>query len=171
ADVEEARALGFGDVDCLAHRAEIHRQADEHDKAVEDLREVVRREPDSAYYGGCLGEALLFAGQITEAVSVLRRSTAGADWVRNTLALAELKIGQPESAMAHFERALDEAVTKAASHPCDWEARLEPVLYLVILGREPEAKRLLADVLADDPPREPRLDLLQNLKEIREVLP
>ncbi|MFD5096496.1 tetratricopeptide repeat protein [Amycolatopsis thailandensis] len=171
ADVEEARALGFGDVDCLAHRAEIHRQADEHDKAVEDLREVVRREPDSAYYGGCLGEALLFAGQITEAVSVLRRSTAGADWVRNTLALAELKIGQTESAMAHFERALDEAVTKAAAQPRDWEARLEPVLYLVILGREPEAKRLLADVLADDPPREPRLDLLQNLKEIREVLP
>jgi len=170
-DVDAARALGFGDVDCLAHRAEIHRQANEYDKAVQELREVVRQEPDSAYYGGCLGEALLFAGQFAEAVSVLRRSIAGADWVRNVLALAELKTGQNESAMAYFDQALGEAVTKAAARPHDWEARLGPVLYLLVLGRGQEAKRRLADVLADSPPREPRLDLLQDLKEIRELFP
>lgn len=166
-DLADALSHGFEKSRVLAQRAESHRQAGDHEQAVRDLREAVELEPDDTYYRACLGEALLFAGAITEAIPLLRAGTPGRAWARNFLAVAELRSGQTEVAMEYFSGAL----AKAAAEPQDWEVRLSAVVYLMLLGRGTEAKRHLAEVLVDAPPREARLDLLQDLKAIRELLP
>nr|WP_221471589.1 tetratricopeptide repeat protein [Amycolatopsis umgeniensis] len=169
-DVDSALADGY-DVTGRVLRAEIHRRAGEYAEAIRELRELVALHPDDVDHRGNLAEALLFAGEPDEAMEVLRPVASETLWTRSLLALAWLKTGRTEEAERCFSEFLEEAVASSKVDPHDWDARVQPLFYLLALGRAEEAKRALTDVMAEGPPSEARLDLLRDLKETGELLP
>ncbi|AUI59870.1 tetratricopeptide repeat protein [Amycolatopsis sp. BJA-103] len=169
-DVDSALADGH-DESGRVLRAEIHRRAGEYAEAVRELRELVVLHPDDVEYRGNLGEALLFAGETDEAMQVLSPVAPESSWAHNLLALAWLKTGRTEEAERSFSESLEEAVVSSTADPHDWDAKAQPLFYLLALGRAEEAKRALTDVMAEGPPSEVRLDLLRDLKETGELLP
>ncbi|MEU3621128.1 hypothetical protein BS329_07160 [Amycolatopsis coloradensis] len=169
-DVDSTLAVGE-DESVRALRAEIHRRAGAHEEAVRELRELVAQYPDDTDHAGNLGEALLHVGRADEAMEVLRPLAPESPWARNLLALAWLKAGRTEEAERRFGEALEEAVADATADPGDWEAKTQPLFYLLVLGRTEDAKRDLADLLSEGPSEEVRLDLIRDLKETGELLP
>ena len=169
-DVNEAIAGGY-DESGRSLRAEIRRRKGEHQEAVRELRELVVLEPDDNAYRADLGEALLFAGRPDEAMEFLRPLAAEFPWVRNLVALADLKSGRTEEAERYFAEALAEAVVKAEAGPSDWDDKVQPVFYLLVLGRHLEARRILTELVQEGPPQATRLDFLRDLQEVRELLP
>ncbi|MFJ8916755.1 tetratricopeptide repeat protein [Amycolatopsis sp. NPDC102389] len=169
-DVDNALAAGQDEI-ARALRAEIHRRTGEHEEAIRELRELVAADPADTDYRERLGEALLYAGETDEAMEILRPRAPESAWARNLLALAWLKTGRTEEARRTLTESLDEAVTKVASGTFDWDDQVQPLFYLLALGREDEATRELTALVEKGPPRETMLELLRDLKESRELLP
>ncbi|MEV7549924.1 tetratricopeptide repeat protein [Amycolatopsis sp. NPDC089917] len=169
-DVEEALAAGH-DESGRALRAEIHRRAGKHGEACRELRELVAAFPDDIDFHEKLGEALLYGGETGEAMKVLGPLAPGSLWARNLLALAWLKSGGTEEAHRVFTESLEEAVARASAESADWDDQVQPLFYLLVLGREAEAKAGLLTVLEKKPPRDARSDLIRDLKETRDLLP
>ncbi|MFC3456237.1 tetratricopeptide repeat protein [Amycolatopsis speibonae] len=151
--------------------AEIHRRAGEYREAVQDLRALIVLDPDDTDYRENLGEALLFAGELDEAMEILRPLAPESRWARGLLALAWLKTGRTEEAHRSLIAGLDESAARAAADSADWDDRVQPLFYLLALGRDTEARRDLTALLEKGPPRETRLELLRDLKELRVLLP
>ncbi|QXV56106.1 tetratricopeptide repeat protein [Amycolatopsis sp. TNS106] len=168
-DVDSALAAGQGESHAL--RAEILRQSGEYGEAVRELRELVVSEPEDTDHRENLGEALLFAGETDEAMEILRPLAPESVWARDLLAIALLKTGRTEEAHQSLAAGLDEAVTRNAAGDLDWEDEVQPLFYLLALGRHADATRELRALLEKDPPRETRLVLLRDLKDLRELVP
>ncbi|WP_181770735.1 tetratricopeptide repeat protein [Amycolatopsis pittospori] len=169
-DVDNAPADGH-DESGRALRAEIHRCAGDYGKAIEELRELIALDPDDTEYRGNLGETLLFAGKPDEAKEVLRPFASQSLWIRNLLALADLKTGRTEEARRQLGEALEKVLADVAADPGDWDAKAQPLFYLLALGRADDAKRDLVKLLEEGPPQGTRLDLLRDLKETGQLLP
>ncbi|OXM50069.1 tetratricopeptide repeat protein [Amycolatopsis alba] len=169
-DVDDALAAGH-DESGRALRAEIHRRAGEHGEACRELRELVASFPEDIDFREKLGEALLYGGETGEAMEVLGPLAPESLWARNLLALAWLKTGRTEEARRVLTESLEEAVTRAAAGSADWDDQVQPLFYLLALGRDAEARDDLTAVLEKGPPREARLDLIHDLTETRDLLP
>ncbi|WP_410651012.1 tetratricopeptide repeat protein [Amycolatopsis sp. cmx-4-54] len=168
-DVDSAQAAGDDETGAL--RADIHRQSGEYGEAIRELRALVASDPEDTDHRENLGEALLFAGELDEAMDILRPLAPESVWARNLLAIAWLKTGRTEEAHRSLAASLDEAVTRNVAGDLSWEDRVQPLFYLLALGRHAEATLELSALLENDPPRETRLILLRDLKDLGELMP
>ncbi|RSM68392.1 hypothetical protein DL991_41765 [Amycolatopsis sp. WAC 01375] len=169
-DVDSALTAGQ-DESARTLRAEIRRQAGEYREAIQDLRELVAADPEDADHRENLGEALLFAGETDEAMEILRPLAPDSVWARDLLSLAWLKTGRTGEAHRAIAAGLDEAVARNADGDFDWENEVQPLFYLLVLGRHAEATRELTALLDKVPPQDTRLILLRDLKDLRELVP
>lgn len=96
--------------------------------------------PGEPEYPEHLGDHLARLGRLEAACAVYREGLAhcpGATRLDRQLGIAQLRLGDPEAALASFEKRL-------ARHPQDQRAIAHQAVALECLGREAEARHLLA---------------------------
>ncbi|OLZ43122.1 tetratricopeptide repeat protein [Amycolatopsis keratiniphila] len=169
-DTESALEAGH-DERARALRADIRCRAGEYEEAIRELRELVASDPEDSEYRESLGEALLFAGELDEAETLLAPLAPEFGWAHNLLTLVWLKTGKTEEARQALNEGLDKANARISTGAFDWDVQLQPLFYLLVLGREDEMTRDLKALLEKGAPQETRLELLRDLKELRVLVP
>jgi tetratricopeptide (TPR) repeat protein len=145
------QAIGINPKDARAHYSLANALfADaKHDEAILEYGEAIRLREDFAEALCGLGRAMMAKGRFEDAVPPLRKGhelgSKRPGWKRRSkewLETAERR--------AEIERRLDDVVAGKA-RPRDANERIEFALVLCAKARHPEAARLYADALAEDP--------------------